>query len=1593
MRLPALAAVVVVFNGCGLIGPTNSLDPDAPLETQARAAISVSVVDVDGALLVDGVTVDIEGAAADFVAGLDDDVFKAVDLVPGAYAVVVRHPSFVPATRDVELTAGVTRVLQVALSPLTDATATGGTVSGTARKEGQLIEETPDHSGIVVEVLIEGASTGVRTLTNGSGRYDLTLLAGSYSLLFTAPDHEEQILSDVVVAVGGALELDPLTLTVNPGSIDGTVLLEDLDPADGLTPSPAAVTISLVGGTATTTAAADGTFLLTGLPPGTQALRFALTDHTAVEVPVVVHAGATATLAAVTLVRDRGVIFGVVDVTGAPDVSGVLVEAEGAGVADVTGVDGSFSLTVPTGTYDVTASKLGARRARADAVVVVAGAVVDAGVLTLAPNIGVLVINDGAALTNDPEVTLVLDESDAVSVRASEDPTFIDDEFVEYPLDGRVAFSLSDGDGDKTIFVQVRDDAGDVRQLQGDIALDTTAPALESVVVDDGDGLTTSLSITVSVLGTGADEMAVATDGTIDSELFQPFAPTSIALLPSDDGDKTVCVELRDSADNRAGPVCVTVTLETAVPVAPRMLINGENVDSITVTAVDAAALRVVFVPFGGPNSDVAQLEGSIESPDPDVGGVGVAVNVPCVAEGGLVVCDDDDGVPGILLDLFTTVAPGDVVRPNLVLFRARDEAGNLSGEATLLVVIDEKLPSAPTPTNASCAAGPGPSCAGNLYLARTVNSDSFTLRLREQAFQIDRTFTEYRVAQTIADDVTPSPLAFEPTASVDNIVFALVQGAPLNGSPVTATCNPLSCLNHLFIVAVDAAGNQGPTVRIDLVEDSSPPTRPQLAPQGGRQRGNTALLRLAEPARDRSGVDDDGDAVRAYEIKEGIDGSFEGVPDGQPTAGPWELRLKESAGNEVCVRGVDSAGNVGIEDCIDVEEATIRHPVRTEQADGKVALAGDLMVSGFDDAVFLHRLSAPDLTDSGDRIVLADVDAGRFLSAHRLNHATGLDVVDLLLDADDGPDQMQVFLGLILPPPGTRRSICGRGGDTDGFSFAFKRGADIVVATRAEVSAVVPEADPAGCANVGTAIATLSGGLCAGTAVRVDGNVVVWCEGAGIIKRSIGRAAAVTLSGAGGAERAGLLFGNADDFQQPLVTSTATFFNSGATLRRVPHTSTVAVDTGITTARLEDAEGDRVAYIDVDSEGAGFDVFVVDLSRSPVAQVRITNDFAPESNVTLDGDRVAFVDFGSLNDDIGVADLATARWLVASPATEFQPCVGTDLVAWVGFDDGIAVFVQTTLGNAVVEGVVARLDIADAAAAPFSFIGGGVLGPAPVSVAGRNVLLLKRDAINFTLRAVDVDAVPPTPIVLSSDLKPIDNTRDDATAAYATSPDGAALVFVDSAGAVRFGRLPTSSPLSTTTLATIVGTVPSIDTELVGNVGNTVLQVGNAGGDPRTAGSGALSCIGHDAAGAVVTPAATIRRGGVDMSTQRAPALAAVGADLYLAYQDGGATRTHVCELDCAVVPPVCFNDVVLGVVGDRAPRISRTGLVVWVTFARSAFGDVAVYDIVTDRVTLLTGVDGEEAPRADVDVNDDRVVWADGRLGDFDIWESRAP
>lgn len=1623
-RALSVVGLLGVLVAAACVAPTNPNDPDTPADQQARATLRVRVLDEGDNAVTVGAAVFVAALGGDPTAARDDDgdgVFVVDDLIPGAYTVTGAASGLGTAQRDVTLLAGEERDLDIVISGGGVAL---GNVTGSARKEAQLSVAAPDHSGVVVEAFAAGVTTGVRGVTNAEGRYDLSLLAGTYELHVSASDHEPQTRAVVVVA-GGSVTAEDITLEVNPGSVDGVVVAEDLDASDGVAPSAAGATISLQNAALTTTANADGSFRLTGLPPGPQRLLIALDDHVASVVDVFVAASTTHDIGTIALARARGTITGVVNVDGAADAASVIVEADGADVVDVTGIDGAFSLRVPTGTWSVTAAKTGFRRATVSGVVVGAGAVVDVGAVALAPSVGVLVINDGAALTNDVDVTLAIDEPGAVRVRASEDPAFVVGVTdVSLPVDGRVGFALSSGDGAKTVFAQAIDAAGDVTTLTGTITLDTTAPVLDSIVVDDGDGVTNSVSVTVSVFATGADTMRISTDGTLDAELATPYAVTSLALLPSGDGTKSVCVTVSDDAGNATAPGCATVNLETLPPVAPRLLRNDRLFDGAVVSTAAGRDLRLRIAPYAA-SDGVVRVTGTLETPN-GLGSVQSAdVNVACSTAGDITLCDDDDATPGIVVALLDP-DDGDDVRGHLLTLRAVDRAGNLSTETSVAIVVDNTPPLAPTPAGGDvlCADdGPPTNCPGLVFkLNHAINSDSFTLQLRENPGQIDATFSHYEATKTLT--TAPTPAAFERANAVDNFIFPLTQGAPLNGvDPAeNPTCQPFRCVNTLWLRAVDLAGNVGPVVRVDVDEDSTPPTRPTLTPRGGALRGTQVAVSLAAPATDRAFGDEQ--PVSAYEIKQGTDGAFGGVPPGQEPTGPWLLSLVANTANEVCVRGIDAAGNIGIEDCIDVVEQTFRLPVATDGSDRRVVLLGETLVALVDRALVAHSIFDDDLTDAEDAAAAAidsDLNNAGLLRGARTFGADGVEHKDLIVDSGDRSFNNSSFRFYPdVDVDGSARNVCGRGAATDGAVVAYQLNATTLrVSTRAAVVAapVANIAQPCTTiAGVGADIAVPS--LCPGTRVAIEGAVMAWCEGTATIRRKVGALAPVTLTTAASPANLGI-FGNGNDTQQPLVTSTATFWVEAGRLRRLAHTGATAEDTGIAVGSLEDAEADRVAFLQLGSNGASVDVALVE--TTPLGAVRLlTNDLPPQSQASLEGNRVAFVDLGGLDEDIALVDLTTTGWRVASDGDESIVAAGNGMVAYAvlsGAGLSLRTQVESSDPRAAprVEREIEGVDFLNLDNGSFTFIGGTPLGASTLLAGGKTAFLAKDTEPNpaasqaWQLTAIDVASPLLTRVSLTNTAKQIDNDPSaDATIAWGVNADGDHAVYVDVNNRLQLLRLSGANVTSTVDLGVVAGTLPFVDVEAIdAGLGVAVVQVGNnavaiAPGDRRRRNVGTIQCVPFGTNTALRT-ATTVLVDGADADTllddplvARAPSLARVGGALVMTYQSDAGTggndvRNHACTLTCpASGAATCSNDVMFGAINDGVPVVGRAGIAAYLTFVSSSAGDVAAVDILTGRHAVITGEGGDRAARDFINVNGTRVFWADNRLDSFDVWDA---
>ena len=218
------------------------------------------------------------------------------------------------------------------------------------------------------------------------------------------------------------------------------------------------------------------------------------------------------------------------------------------------------------------------------------------------PSLASIAIAEGA-LTNATGITVSLSASGADEVRVSESPTLTGASWVATA--GTLPFTLSAGDGVKTVYGQYRDNAGNESDVVSDsIVLDTAAPDLNSVTIVGGDtNADPAGQLTVNLLaidsngvdmmrvasGTGSCDASVASAVAYDSSVVHPYTNAGTGR----DEVAIVCAQVRDTAGNWSAPVSDTVQYDTNAPVAggsPIVLAGGAAVtaDSTVAVALDA---------------------------------------------------------------------------------------------------------------------------------------------------------------------------------------------------------------------------------------------------------------------------------------------------------------------------------------------------------------------------------------------------------------------------------------------------------------------------------------------------------------------------------------------------------------------------------------------------------------------------------------------------------------------------------------------------------------------------------------------------------------------------------------------------------------------------------------------------------------------------------------------------------------------------------------------------------------------------------------------------------------------------------------------
>jgi len=194
-------------------------------------------------------------------------------------------------------------------------------------------------------------------------------------------------------------------------------------------------------------------------------------------------------------------------------------------------------------------------------------------------------VNGGALFTNNPRVSLEFAASDAepssgiADMSLSLDMTHWDG---WEPYSSTLDYNLSGPDGNRTVYLRVRDRAGNIGGPVGDdIFLDTVLPAMPAIVISGGSPATTNLSVGVRVsaadaqpAGSGIGYMSFSEDGA-NWTGWEPFCETGIWTFSPGEGIRVLYARVRDRALNEAGPANDTVLVDTTAPIIMSVQLSG----------------------------------------------------------------------------------------------------------------------------------------------------------------------------------------------------------------------------------------------------------------------------------------------------------------------------------------------------------------------------------------------------------------------------------------------------------------------------------------------------------------------------------------------------------------------------------------------------------------------------------------------------------------------------------------------------------------------------------------------------------------------------------------------------------------------------------------------------------------------------------------------------------------------------------------------------------------------------------------------------------------------------------------------------------
>ncbi len=197
------------------------------------------------------------------------------------------------------------------------------------------------------------------------------------------------------------------------------------------------------------------------------------------------------------------------------------------------------------------------------------------------PPTGTIKINNNAVYTVSAAVTLNLSATDAGS---SVSQMKFSNNNITWSTPEAYAttksWTLTSGDGTKTVYVKYKDVAGNWSSTYSDSIVLDTVPPTGTIKINNGAASTTSLNVTLNLSASdsrsGMSQMQFSNDNSTWSTP-EAYATTKSWTLTSGNGTKTVYAKYKDKAGNWSGAISDTINLTLADTTPPTGSITINN--------------------------------------------------------------------------------------------------------------------------------------------------------------------------------------------------------------------------------------------------------------------------------------------------------------------------------------------------------------------------------------------------------------------------------------------------------------------------------------------------------------------------------------------------------------------------------------------------------------------------------------------------------------------------------------------------------------------------------------------------------------------------------------------------------------------------------------------------------------------------------------------------------------------------------------------------------------------------------------------------------------------------------------------------------